>query len=41
VDLDGTVDAALERSRDGNVIQRTWRGLRGESMDQELTLNVD
>ena len=41
VDLDGTVAAALERSRDGNVLERTWRGLRGQSVDEELTLDVD
>jgi lipoprotein-anchoring transpeptidase ErfK/SrfK len=40
VDIDGTVAAALERSRDGSVLARTWRGLRGESLDAELALDI-
>jgi hypothetical protein len=40
VDVDGSVDAALERSRDGGVLARTWRGLRGESLDAALELDT-
>ncbi len=40
VDVDGSVRAALERSRDGNVLARTWRGIRGESLDAELELDL-
>jgi hypothetical protein len=40
VDVDGSVDAALERSRDGGVLARTWRGLRGESLDAALELDI-
>jgi lipoprotein-anchoring transpeptidase ErfK/SrfK len=40
VDVDGSVRAALERSRDGNVLARTWRGIRGESLDAELELDI-
>jgi lipoprotein-anchoring transpeptidase ErfK/SrfK len=35
------VNAALERSRDGNVLARTWRGIRGESLDTEVELDID
>src|SRR5215207_9983283 len=40
VDVDGSVDAALERSRDGNVLGRTWRALRGEPPDAEVDLDI-
>jgi lipoprotein-anchoring transpeptidase ErfK/SrfK len=40
VDVDGSVRAALERSREGNVLVRTWRGIRGESLDAELELDI-
>ncbi len=33
VDIDGSVRAALDRTRDGNMLSRTWRGLRGEPVD--------
>ena len=32
--------AALERTRDGNMLTRTWRGLRGEPVDAELELDI-
>ena len=40
VDVDGSVQAALERSRDGNMLSRTWRGLRGESLDADVELDI-
>jgi lipoprotein-anchoring transpeptidase ErfK/SrfK len=40
VDVDGSVDAALERSRDGSILSRTWRGLRGEAVDAEIALDI-
>jgi hypothetical protein len=40
VDIDGSVAAALERSRDGGIVTRTWRGLRGETLDAELELDI-
>jgi hypothetical protein len=40
VDIDGTVNAALERSREGGILRRTWRGLRGESLGAELELDI-
>ena len=41
VDVDGSVSAALDRSREGNMLVRTWRGIRGESLDAEVGLDVD
>jgi lipoprotein-anchoring transpeptidase ErfK/SrfK len=41
VDVDGSVEAALDRSRDGNMLVRTWRGIRGESLDAEVELDID
>jgi lipoprotein-anchoring transpeptidase ErfK/SrfK len=41
VDVDGSVRSAIERSRDGNVLARTWRGIRGESLDAEVELDID
>jgi len=41
VDIDGSVDAAIERTRSGNMFARTWRELRGESLDAELELDID
>ena len=41
VDVDSSVDAAIARSRDGNMLVRTWRGIRGESLDAEVELDVD
>jgi lipoprotein-anchoring transpeptidase ErfK/SrfK len=40
VDIDGSVAAALERSRDGSVLARTWRELRGESLDADVELDI-
>jgi lipoprotein-anchoring transpeptidase ErfK/SrfK len=40
VDVDGSVEAALQRSHDGNMLSRTWRGLRGESLDENVALDI-
>ena len=40
VDVDGSVHAALERSRDGSVLTRTWRGIRGKPVGAELDLDI-
>ena len=40
VNIDSTVDAALERSRDGNMLERTWRELRGAEVNAALTADV-
>jgi hypothetical protein len=40
VDIDGSVRAAMERSREGNMIERTWRGIRGKPVGAELELDI-
>jgi lipoprotein-anchoring transpeptidase ErfK/SrfK len=40
VDVDGSVNAALERTRDGSVLSRAWRDLRGEPVDAEIELDI-
>ena len=40
VDIDGSVRAALQRTRAGGVLKRTWRGLLGESLDARLELDI-
>ena len=30
----------MDRTRDGNMLARTWRGLRGEPVDAELELDI-
>ncbi|HWH95672.1 MAG TPA: L,D-transpeptidase/peptidoglycan binding protein [Baekduia sp.] len=34
--LEATVDDALQRSREGNILARTWRGLTGEKLHARL-----
>jgi hypothetical protein len=41
VDVDGSVQAAVDRSRQGNMLVRTWRGIRGEPIGAELELDID
>src|SRR5829696_10133788 len=40
VDIDGSVRAAMERSREGSMIERTWRGIRGKPVGAELDLDI-
>ena len=40
VDIDGSVRAAVARSREGNVLARAWRSVRGGEVDEELDLSV-
>jgi lipoprotein-anchoring transpeptidase ErfK/SrfK len=39
-DVGGMVQEALDKSRDGNVIGRTWRGITGGSIDENLPPRV-
>ncbi len=41
VDIDSTVEEALRRSRDGNVVGRTWRSVTGGELDAQLTPEID
>jgi lipoprotein-anchoring transpeptidase ErfK/SrfK len=38
--LDATIDDALARSREGNILQRTYRGVTGEKLDARLQPEV-
>jgi lipoprotein-anchoring transpeptidase ErfK/SrfK len=40
VDIDGSVSEALRRSRTGNILSRTERNLRGESMNEDVDLAI-
>jgi lipoprotein-anchoring transpeptidase ErfK/SrfK len=40
-DVDGMVSAALERSREGGIPARVWRGVTGERVEEELPAQVD
>ena len=40
VDIDGSVDAAMERTRSGSIVERTWRGIRGEPVGADLELDI-
>jgi lipoprotein-anchoring transpeptidase ErfK/SrfK len=40
VDIDGSVRAALARSREGGIFERAWRGLRGKSLDTDVEMEI-
>jgi L,D-transpeptidase catalytic domain/Putative peptidoglycan binding domain len=40
VDVDGTVAHALERSRSGSFLTRSWRDLNGEGVEEDLPLEI-
>jgi len=40
VDIDGSVDRAMARSREGNLFSRSWRALRGESLDADVDARI-
>jgi len=40
VDIDGSVERAEAASREGSMFTRTWRGVRGESLDQDLDARI-
>jgi lipoprotein-anchoring transpeptidase ErfK/SrfK len=41
VDIDGSIEAAMEQTRSGSMFDRTWRDLRGEPVGVELELDID
>ena len=41
IDLDGSVDRALARSRRGNVVFRAFRDLRGQEMNADVDVDVN
>jgi lipoprotein-anchoring transpeptidase ErfK/SrfK len=40
LDVDGSVDEALAASREGNLLSRTWRELRGNRVDRDVRAKV-
>src|SRR5215207_2043139 len=40
VDVDGSVREALARSREGNLLARAWRSVRGGVVDAQLDLDI-
>ena len=40
VDIDGSIAAALERSRSGNILARTARSLRGQRIEEDVELDI-
>jgi lipoprotein-anchoring transpeptidase ErfK/SrfK len=40
VDVDGSVQRAVDRSRSGSMLSRTWRSLRGQPVDVNLEAKV-
>ena len=40
VDIDGSVERALVRSREGDLLSRTWREVRGEPINTDLEAKV-
>jgi len=40
VDIEGSVSAALDASRSGNILQRTWRGVTGKKVQRDVPLRV-
>jgi lipoprotein-anchoring transpeptidase ErfK/SrfK len=41
IDIRGSVDKALKRSREGDMFSRSWRNLRNKSLDTELAAEVN
>jgi lipoprotein-anchoring transpeptidase ErfK/SrfK len=40
VDVDGSVNRAIARSREGNILQRTARNVRGQRINEEIDLHI-
>ncbi len=40
VDIDGSVNQAIQRSRSGNIFARTARNLRGQSIQEDIDLHI-
>ena len=40
VDIDGSVALAIERSRSGNILERTSRNLRGQAIAEDIDLDI-
>jgi lipoprotein-anchoring transpeptidase ErfK/SrfK len=40
VDIDGSVRAALQSSREGNLLSRAWREFRGKQLNHQIALDI-
>jgi lipoprotein-anchoring transpeptidase ErfK/SrfK len=40
VDIDGSVHEAVERSREGNILQRTARNVQGKAINEDVDLDI-
>ena len=40
VDIDGSINEAIERSRSGTILERTARNLRGQSINEDIELDI-
>jgi len=40
VDIDGSINQAIERSRSGTILERTARNLRGQSINEDIELDI-
>ena len=40
VDIDGSIQQAIDRSRSGNILQRTARNLRGQAVNADIGLHI-
>ncbi len=40
VDIDGSVNQAIERSRSGNLLERTARNVRGQAINEDIDLDI-
>src|ERR687896_256567 len=40
IDIDGSVDRALARSREGSMFVRVWREVRGEPLDAQVEAKI-
>ncbi len=40
VDIDGSIQQAIDRSRSGNILERTARNVRGQSVDAAIKLDI-
>ena len=40
IDIDGSVALALQRSREGNILERTSRNLQGKAINEDIDLDI-
>jgi lipoprotein-anchoring transpeptidase ErfK/SrfK len=40
IDIEGSINEAIERSRSGSILERTARNLRGQRIDEDIELDI-